>query len=400
MADDSPPQRLTLAHTLSQWGYEVELAESGLEALEICRAAPPDLILSDWMMPGMDGVAFCRAFRDQFDAHFAYFILLSARGDDAAIAHGLEAGADDFLTKPVSPEELRARLTAADRLVTKQRDLAAKNRQISETLEKLQTAYASIERDLGHARRIQDSLVPERMRDFGGARVSLLLAASGHVGGDLVGSFEAAPGQIGFYGIDVSGHGIAASMVAARVAGYLNDRYPEQNIAFARRADCGYALDPPETVARRLNDRLSADPGIEEYLTMSYARVDLRRGVLELVLAGHPRPLLLRASGEMQFLGEGGLPIGLVETVQHDRLTVPLHPGDRLLLYSDGFIETILSSGRDLGEAGLRDLVADVPAVMEGPAFLDALFEALQLAANAGGRLEDDVSAALLEFGG
>ncbi len=392
IVDDSAAHLSILARLLTRWGYEVTEARSGEEALARAAEAAPDLVLSDWVMPGMDGITLCRRFRDMDDASFCYFILLSSRREKSEIAQGLDSGADDYLSKPVHAQELRARIHSADRIVRMQRELSTKNAMISDTLEELQGAYAAIDRDLRHARRIQASLVPERCCEFGPVRVSLLLQPCGHVGGDLVGAFPVDGGQVALFGLDVSGHGIASSMVAARIAGYLGEGIRESPGAAAPCA--------PEQVAQRLNARLAADPGVEEYLTMLYALIDPATGDLRMVQAGHPNPLLLRRDGSVAFVGSGGLPIGLVDQVSHELCALRLSPGDRLLIYSDGFVEAQMRGGGQLGDAGLVDLVRGVPADREGTAFLDALFAALVDTMPPSARLSDDVSAALVDYTG
>ena len=103
------------------------------------------------------------------------------------------------------------------------RELSEKNRLITATLNEMSALYDALDRDLVEARKMQQSLVRERFRDFGTAEVSLLLKPSGHVGGDLVGFFQAGPGKLAVYSIDVSGHGIASALLTARLAGYLSD---------------------------------------------------------------------------------------------------------------------------------------------------------------------------------
>jgi sigma-B regulation protein RsbU (phosphoserine phosphatase) len=117
VVDDSRLQRRILVASLKKWGFEVVEAESGEAAMEICLADPPDLILSDWMMPGMNGLEFCRAFREQSKDNYSYFILLTSKSEKNEVAEGLDAGADDFLTKPVSSDELRARISAGERIL-------------------------------------------------------------------------------------------------------------------------------------------------------------------------------------------------------------------------------------------------------------------------------------------
>ncbi|TNJ45618.1 fused response regulator/phosphatase [Phaeobacter sp. B1627] len=400
VVDDSRLQRRILVASLKKWGFEVVEAEGGEEAIEICRADPPDLILSDWMMPGMNGIEFCRAFRAEANESYSYFILLTSKSEKNEIAEGLDAGADDFLTKPVSSDELRARISAGERILRMQRELFEKNRIVSETLGELQTVYDAIDKDLIQARKIQESLVPELSRAFGKSEVNLLLKPCGHIGGDLVGMFSPGVNRIGFYSIDVSGHGITSAMMTARLGGYLSSTYFDQNVGMEKKFNRFYALRPPEEVASVLNARLIADAGIEEYFTMAYCIADLRTGVIKMVQAGHPHPLLLRADGSMEFIGKGGVPVGLVPDIGYDQEEFVMEKGDRLLLYSDGFTEAHLKDGSMLDTEGLVNLVERCNRNQSGKAFLDELYQNLTDVMGDDKGLEDDISATLFEFQG
>ncbi|MGV6849104.1 MAG: PP2C family protein-serine/threonine phosphatase [Marinibacterium sp.] len=400
VVDDSRLQRRILTSLLRKWGYTVTEAASGEEALKAAAEHPPDVVMSDWMMPGMNGLKFCLRFRDMHWDNYAYFILLTSKSGSEDIARGLDAGADDFLTKPVNAHELRARIAAGERIIKMQRELSAQTLVISETLEKLQTAYDVIDRDLLQAKKIQESLVPDFDRDFDGGRVSLLLKPCGHIGGDLVGMFSPGKNRIGFYAIDVSGHGITSAMMTARIGSYLSNSHLDQNVALEKRYDKFYALLPPNEVAHRLNTRLAADAGIEEYFTMLYGTVDLNRGLVRFVQAGHPYPLLIRKDGKMDFVGGGGVPIGLIPSVEFEQFEVQMHPGDRLLFYSDGFSEARLKDGSMLEEVGLKRLVRAALPGDSGPEFLDDLYWRLTQELPPGEALDDDVSATLFEYRG
>lgn len=397
VVDDSRLQRRILVASLKKWGFDVDEADSGEAAMAICATSPPDLVLSDWMMPGMNGLEFCRGFRNLPAKEYGYFILLTSKSDKNDVAQGLDAGADDFLTKPVNPAELRARISAGSRILEMQRELSEKNRLVSDTLDQLQAAYDTIEKDLIEAKKIQESMVPELSRKFGASRVSLLLKPCGHIGGDLVGMFSTGQDLIGFYSIDVSGHGITSAMMTARLGGYLSSLYFDQNLGLERQPDGTYELRDPEMVATLLNERLVADTGIEEYFTMAYAVADLRTGAVRVVQAGHPHPLILRANGACEFVGSGGIPVGLLAGVSYSQFELQLSPGDRLLLYSDGFSECRLSSGDMLDQQGLLDLIA---RCRPGPEFLDDLFWTLTQVMSPLYGMEDDVSATLFEYNG
>lgn len=117
VVDDSRMQRRILSAQLSRSGYQVSEAESAEEAIAICAQCEPDIVISDWMMSGMSGPEFCRIFRDLPRRSYGYFILLTTKAEKTDVTRGLESGADDFLSKPVNGEELRARLSAGTRIL-------------------------------------------------------------------------------------------------------------------------------------------------------------------------------------------------------------------------------------------------------------------------------------------
>jgi len=397
VVDDSPLLRRVLSSYLSVWGYHVQAAASGAEALEFCRRAPPELVISDWMMPGMDGLAFCRAFRALERDDYGYFLLLTSKAEKDHVAQGLDSGADDFLTKPVNPAELKARLTAGERILDMQRQLREKNEQLIEALGQLQAIHDSIDSDLVEARKLQQSLVRERFRDFGRAQVALTLTPAGRVGGDLVGFFPAGAKRIGLFSIDVSGHGISSALMTARLAAHLSSVMPERNIALCWEGG-EIAPCPPAEVAARLNRLMQEEMAVEHYFTLFLAICDLASGEVRAVQAGHPHPLIQRADGRIESVGTGGLPVGLIPGASYDELRLRLDPGDRLLIMSDGMIECPLSGGGMVGEEGLRGMLSALDRV-RGPALLEALLWQLR-EGNPGPEFPDDISAVVLEYAG
>ncbi len=124
IAEDDPISRRMLAAFLGKWGYEVTVTEEGERAWEVLQATDaPQLAILDWMMPGRAGVDICRSTRQQKGRPYVYIILLTARGHKDDMVEGLEAGADDYITKPFDPIELRARLRAGQRIVELQEQL-------------------------------------------------------------------------------------------------------------------------------------------------------------------------------------------------------------------------------------------------------------------------------------
>lgn len=398
IVDDSRLQRKILSSSVKRWGFEVFEADSAESALEMCTELQPDLVLSDWMMPGMNGLEFCNAFRDLSGERYGYFILLTSKSEKDEVAMGLEAGADDFLTKPVDANELRARITAGERIVQMQRELTEKNRLISETLDELQRLYDSLDSDLQEAKKLQQSLIPVRHKAFETGNVSLMLRSSGHVGGDLVGFFPAGQDHLGLYSIDVSGHGISSALMTARLAGYLSPSAPDQNVALGKTDGDTYHFLPPADVIETLNDLVLDEMETEHYFTLLLADLNLKTGEVRMAQAGHPHPLVQRADGTIEQTGPGGFPVGLMSGISFTEFETTLGPGDRLLLLSDGVIECPAPDGDMLDEAGLEGMMRDLSDTT-GP----ALFEALlwKLGEFAGGRgFPDDVSGILFEFQG
>jgi sigma-B regulation protein RsbU (phosphoserine phosphatase) len=396
VVDDSRLQRRILAASLKKWGFKITEAASGDEALQRCHESPPDLVLSDWMMPGMSGPEFCREFRLMLRESYGYFILLTSKSDKAEIALGLDAGADDFLTKPVNAGELRARIAAGERILRMERELTEKNRLVKSTLDTLQALYDSLDRDLMEAKKLQQSLVSDRYRDFGTAEVSMLLQSSGHVGGDLVGMYPISETRIGLYGIDVSGHGISSALMTARLAGYLSGVAPEQNVALRRLPDGSLEPRPPGETIAALNDLFLNEMETELYFTLLLADVDLETGRVVMAQAGHPYPALQRANGRVEALGCGGLPVGLIPGATFEEFEVYLRPGDRLMIHSDGVVECATQDGTLLDDEGLAAILGELRQT-RGMACLESLI--WKLADFAGDdHFADDVSAILLEM--
>lgn len=398
VVDDSRSQRRILTSYLTRWGYRVFEAGSGEEALALCDAHPIDLIVSDWMMPGMSGLEFCETFRSRQNTRYGYFILLTSKSEKVEIARGLDVGADDFLTKPIAATEFRARIRAGERILRMERELMDKNRIITRTLEEMSALYDVLDRDLLEARRLQQSLVPDRHHDFGAAEVSLLLRPSGRVGGDLVGFFPINDRSVGFYSIDVSGHGIAAALLTARLAGHFSGNSASQNLALKPVKGGGFAARSPASVAQHLNGLMLREMETDHYFTMLLGQLDLTSGRCLMAQCGHPHPTIQRQSGDIEAPGSGGLPIGLIADAEWQDFELQLHPGDRLLIPSDGITELPGQSGTMLEDAGLSEILRRNRS-LKGQAFFETMI--WELNDYAGDKdFPDDVSAVLLDFKG
>ena len=124
LAEDDVVTRHLLQTLLSRWGYATFTAEDGSRAVELLRALPmPTLVLLDWMMPGVAGTDVCRELRRQYSVRDCYVIMLTALNQPEDVVEGLEAGVDDYLCKPITPVELRARLQIGTRILSIESEL-------------------------------------------------------------------------------------------------------------------------------------------------------------------------------------------------------------------------------------------------------------------------------------
>jgi putative two-component system response regulator len=118
IVDDDDITTGMLEHALGQWGYEVTVADNGRKALELIRSGLYRLVVSDWEMPEMSGIELCRHIRRRYSSGYVYVILLTARRGTQNIVDGLDAGADDFISKPFQPQELCVRIRAGERILS------------------------------------------------------------------------------------------------------------------------------------------------------------------------------------------------------------------------------------------------------------------------------------------
>ena len=355
IAEDARDQRLLLKALLKKQGYDVVDTENGAEALKALQENPDiRLVVSDWIMPEMDGPELCRQVRSDAFERYVYVILLTGHEDQDAFIQGLEAGADDFVHKPLNADELRVRLKAGARVVELEQRLDERNRQLGENLEQL-------EADLRLAGQTQMSLLPEA-GSLQGVTVEWFFQPSRILGGDMFGYQELDEQHICFYQLDVSGHGIPSALFSFLLHHMLSDTAGSDSlIKQATNHPPYYQIMPAPSVVEALNSRFQASPDHMIYFTIAFGVMNTQTGIIELVQAGHPHPLLIRkATGDIIRTGKGGVPVGMIDGITYEADCIQMQPGDRMLLYSDGLIESSNPAGEQYSVEMLEALQASV----------------------------------------
>jgi len=350
-------RRQEIAGLLEEWHFDVLEARAGQDAAALYHDRLVDFILVSAALPDMELPEFCQALGAGPEDHRAHVIILTPANRRDRVSPALDAGADDCVSWPLDQTELQARLRAGQRLIAMQEDLADKSRRMTEALERANSLYASIERDLRAAARLQHSLLPEPQTRCGPLEIGVIYQPSGHVGGDLMGFFKTSAHQISTYSIDVSGHGISAALMTARLSNYFTPLHLEENIGMRRLPGGEYTARDPAAIAADLNGRLQDETDNDLYFTMLFADVNLDRGIIRFCQAGHPNPAVIRNDGSIEFPGDGGTPIGLIPDMEYMTEIIQLFPGERFLMFSDGITECTDPDGRMLENDGLAEIL-------------------------------------------
>jgi len=384
IVDDNEINRRLLTGILRKEGYTLLSAADGERALALAHSEKPDLILLDIMMPGMDGYAVCAALKADPRTLRIPVLFLSALAEAADKIKGLELGAVDYVTKPFNHGEVLARVRSQLKIQRLSSDLLRANHELEEK-------QARLEEDLQAAAMIQRSMMPKVAPALERLALAWRFMPCERVGGDLL-NFSLLPDRmLSLQVFDVSGHGVPAAMVAVSLAQYLSPQ-----TGHLLQAD-GAAAAAPAEVLGRLEQEYPIER-FDKYLTAAYALVDDRSGALRYSLAGHPRPVLVRAAGGIEMLDAGGPLIGLGFGLPFEEGRVQLAAGDRVFFYTDGIIEFENQHGEAFGEAQLHTVLRGTrPLSLE--AACDELVSTLLLFGG-GCELQDDVSLLAIEFRG
>lgn len=344
--DDEPLARTSLSGRLQRLGYRILEADDGLQGLEVASRARPDLIIVDWMMPGMDGPSLCEAVKADPALRGIQLILMTAHDQPEQIAEGLARGADDFLSKTASSHEVVARVRAGLRAHNLIHQLQEAQADVNRSYDLLQHKQEELESELSSAARFVASLLPARGEAAPRVQVAWEYLPSLALGGDLFNVTPWGAEHLGLYILDASGHGVAAALRAASLMTFLRADSLLKQVG---------SYDPGEIVSE-VNRRfpLSADG---DYFTLWVGTLHLPTWELRYCPAGHAGALLLQQEGTLTTLSHACLPVGMQPHTTYESKRTTLVAGDRLFCFSDGLYEGRAPGGSCWGQTRLEEVL-------------------------------------------
>ena len=315
-------------------GYDVHTASDGKQAIEIAALDPPDLILLDVMMPHKDGFQVIEELKNREETKTVPVILLTARGQTEDKVQGLDAGADDYITKPFDLREVTARVKA---VLERTRPI----KYINPLMRAMGSGFneAGVQQLAGHlqaAAAIQNKLLPEQPPYFQGFDIGILLQSSLSVSGDFYDFIPLSETRVGIVLGDVKGNGIPAALLMVMIRTALRLLCREE--------------EDPASILKRINDLVVRDTDATLFATMIYGVMDTVTSTFTYSNGGHCYPLHQKRTRVMDVLKTGSMLVGAFEEATFASRTCSLAPGDIVVFYTDGITETHAGDDSPLNE--------------------------------------------------
>jgi len=363
VVDDDEANRESLRRRLERRGYVVAVAVDGKQALEQTADHSFDLIILDVMMPGMNGLEVLEILRKKYSATQLPIIMATARDHSEDIVGALDRGANDYVTKPLDFEVVWARIRvqlelkkSVDRILALESQLQARNQELDSANARLTEAAGRTARELSAAAKVQQAFLPHANPHIAGAKFSWVFEPCTELAGDSLNVVQLDQNNVALYVLDVSGHGVAASLLAVSVTRLLSPSASGDSLVLHTLADGTKQIAEPCEVASRLAQNFSME-ATEQFITLVYAIYNTQTRDLKYVSAGHPGAIRVTPGSRALILEGTGLPIGVGE--KYEQQSVRLGPGDRIYLYSDGVIEVMDESRTQFGIDRLLDLLGN-----------------------------------------
>lgn len=311
IVDDDPGSRRLLRGYLTPHGFEVSDVGSGEEALALLASRPCDLVLLDIEMPGMSGMEVLRRLRQKHPADLLPVMMATAKDRASDVVGALQAGANDYVTKPFDLPVVLAR-------VQTQCALAHARRQVEQANKRMRL-------ELEAAARVQKTLLPSSTPRLPGVEFAWTYRPCTELAGDLLGCVALPDRRLCLYVLDVVHHGVKAALLAVMVNRVLSHLLAEGPWC-------------PVQMAAELHREFPWDDRTQQFFTLQLGMLDREAGTFAFATAAHPGPIIVRADGRGEALRLPSSPIGLGEG-EYELHRLSLGKGDRLYLFSDGVTE-------------------------------------------------------------
>src|SRR6478672_2719610 len=371
--DDDPAIQRLLRKTLHSQGYNVTVASDGQEGLIQARQLRPALVICDWIMPRMNGLEVCRQIKATPELSTTFFILLTSLGSVEDRVKELDAGADDFLCKPIEMYELNARVRSGLRLHHLSRDL--------------QTQKQLLEAELAEAAEYVCSILPAPITEPP-VTIDSCFIPSRQLGGDGFDYYWLDPDHLAIYLLDTAGHGLRAALPSLSVLNLLKSRaIPTINYY------------QPNDVLKGLNETFQMTQRNDKYFTIWYGVYNRVSRQLVYASAGHPPSILfpkkLTATSQVKRLKTPGLPIGMFPEAVYVNAYCEVEESSILYIFSDGIYEINQPDGTIWGLDAFIQLLTDAWKNHDGS--LGQILQAVQ-GLSSKDYFEDDLSLLQINF--
>jgi len=346
IVDDNPTNIDILQARLAANNYEIITAADGEEGLAMARDEQPDLILLDIMMPKMDGIEVCRHVRADTSLPFMPIIMVTAKADSKDVVAGLEAGGDEYLTKPVDHAALVARVKSMLRIKALHDTVLEQSVQLKAQLET--------------ASKIQSLFWPKIPELKAGSHIWAESVPASYVGGDLYDVIPLPDDSLLAYVADVSDKGVPAALIMAALSTNIRSEAMLQS-------EVDKLL---ETVNNTLHI-LTSEEGF--FATIVLARYWPASGKMQLALGGHLQPLWIVENGIGDLPPLKGISMGVTPDVHYEKEEIILSPGEAVLFFSDGVIEAENEDNELFGNDRLVDYIKNA----KGPPWAKGLKDSI-----------------------
>ncbi|MGD9058289.1 MAG: SpoIIE family protein phosphatase [Desulfobacterales bacterium] len=312
IVDDNPANVEIFEMRLAANNYEIITASDGEEGLAMAKERLPDLILLDIMMPKMDGIEVCRHLRADSSLPFMPIIMVTAKTDSKDVVAGLEAGADEYLTKPVNHAALVARVKSMLRIKLLHDTVIEQS--------------AQLQGQLKTATKIQSLFWPDIPDLAGNSHIWAAAIPAAYVSGDLYDIIPLPDGSLLAYVADVSDKGVPAALVMAALSTKIRSEARNQ-----------YEIDALLRTVNNSTYTLTSEEGF--FATIVLTRYWPQSGKMQLAMGGHLQPLWIADTDIRNLPQIKGISLGVTQDARYEKKEISLAPGESILLFSDGVIE-------------------------------------------------------------